>query len=60
MQEVPIRSQHNFLRLQLREKQYNNGVRDKGRAGKTIDDFVKMPQSKSTKMDKPEAVALRS
>jgi serine/threonine protein kinase len=41
------------------EKQYPNGVRDKDRAGKSIDDFWKMPQSKRTKMHKSEAVALR-
>ncbi len=41
------------------EKQYPNGVRDKDRAGKTIDDFLNMPQSKTTKMNKSEAVSLR-
>jgi hypothetical protein len=41
------------------EKQYPNGVRDQGRAGKSIDDFLEMPQSKGTKMNKPEAVSLR-
>jgi len=41
------------------EKQYPDGVRDKGRVGKSIDDFMKMPQSKKTKMNKPEAASLR-
>jgi ankyrin repeat protein len=44
------------------EKQYPNGVRDQGRAGKSIDDFMKMPQSTGTKpemMKKSEAVSLR-
>jgi hypothetical protein len=44
------------------EKQYPNGVRDQGRAGKSIDDFLKMPQSTGTKpemMNKSEAASLR-
>ncbi len=41
------------------EKQYPNGIRDKDRAGKSIDDYLKMPQSRKTKMNKPEAVSLR-
>jgi hypothetical protein len=41
------------------EKEYPNGVRDKDRAGKSIDDYLKMPQSKKTKMNKPEATSLR-
>ena len=44
------------------EKQYPNGVRDQGRAGKSIDDFMKMPQSTGTKpemMKKSETVSLR-
>ena len=41
------------------EKKYPNGVRDLGRAGKSIDDYLKMPQSKKTKMNKPEAASLR-
>jgi hypothetical protein len=31
------------------ERQYPNGVLDEGRAGKSIDDFMKMPQSTGTK-----------
>jgi hypothetical protein len=41
------------------EKQYPNGIRDYCRSGKSIDDYLKMPQSKKTKMNKPEAVSLR-
>jgi hypothetical protein len=44
------------------EKEYPNGVRDLGRAGKSIDDFMKMPQSTGTKpemMNKSEAASLR-
>ena len=41
------------------EKTYPNGVRDKDREGKTIDDFLNMPQSKTTGMNKSEAVSLR-
>ena len=44
------------------EKQYPNGVRDEGRAGKSIDDYMKMPQSTGTKpemMKKSEAASLR-
>jgi hypothetical protein len=44
------------------EKQSPNGVRDEGRAGKSIDDFMKMPQSTGTKpelMKKSEAASLR-
>jgi hypothetical protein len=44
------------------EKQYPNGVRDQGREGKSIDDFLKMPQSTGTKpemMKKSEAASLR-
>jgi hypothetical protein len=41
------------------EKVCFNGVRDKGRAGKTIDYFVELPEAKDTGMNKPEAVSLR-
>jgi hypothetical protein len=41
------------------EKVCFNGVRDKGRAGKTIDYFVGLPQATQTGMIKPEAVSLR-
>jgi hypothetical protein len=41
------------------EKEYPNGVRDQGMAGKSIDDYLKMSQSKKTKMNKPEAACLR-
>jgi hypothetical protein len=44
------------------EKQYPNGVRDEGRSGKSIDDYMKMPQSTGTKpemMKKSEASSLR-
>jgi hypothetical protein len=43
------------------EKQYPNGVRDEGRTGKSIDYFMKMPQSTGTKpemMNKSEVVSL--
>jgi hypothetical protein len=40
-------------------KTYPNGVRDKDREGKTIDDFLNMPQSKTTGMNKSEVVSLR-
>jgi hypothetical protein len=39
------------------EKICFNGVRDQGRAGKTIDYFVELPEA--TGMNKPEAVSLR-
>ncbi len=38
------------------EKEYHNGVRDKDMAGKSIDDFVNMSQSK---MNKSQAASLR-
>ncbi len=41
------------------EKICVNGVRDQGRAGKTIDDFVELPEAKGTGMNKPEAASLR-
>jgi hypothetical protein len=41
------------------EKKCFNGVRDQGRAGKTIDDFLGLPQATETRMIKPEAVSLR-
>jgi hypothetical protein len=43
------------------EKQYDNGVRDQGNEGKSIDDFMKLPQSTGTKpeMKKSEAASLR-
>jgi ankyrin repeat protein len=41
------------------EKVCFNGVRDKGRAGKTIDYFVELPEAKDTGMNKPEAASLR-
>ena len=41
------------------EKECFNGVRDKGRAGKSIDYFVELPEAKDTGMNKPEAASLR-
>ncbi len=41
------------------EKICFNGVRDEGRAGKTIDYFVELPEAKDTGMNKPEAASLR-
>jgi hypothetical protein len=44
------------------EKKYPNGIRDEGSAGKSIDDFMEMPQSKDTQsemMKKSEAASLR-
>jgi hypothetical protein len=40
------------------EKVCFNGVRDKGRAGKTIDYFVELSETKDTGMNKPEATSL--
>jgi hypothetical protein len=41
------------------EKVCFNGVRDKGRVGKTIDYFVELSETKDTGMNKPEATSRR-
>jgi hypothetical protein len=55
-----ISADFNYVLYEIsEEKDYPNGVRDKGRAGKRIDDFLKMTQSILTNMNKSEAVCLR-
>jgi len=41
------------------EKEYDNGVRDKGRAGMRLDDFERHDFSKEAKLKTAELLALR-
>jgi hypothetical protein len=50
---------HYILYETSSEKEYSNGLRDKGRAGKDLVDFITHSKAKQAQLREPEVVALR-
>jgi hypothetical protein len=50
---------HYVMHEAASEKEYANGVRDEGRHGETLEDFMQMEEAKSARLDRAHVIALR-